>query len=130
MRGSERKGCRVSTSEHHPLDELAKALAGGTVSRRQALKLIGASLAGAGLALVPGVAAAAPPPHAPPGRPSDKPEHAGYGEGGRFGKGGPQSPGSGTCPAIACSDDSDCAGWGGCGCNCFDPNPQAFYCCT
>ncbi len=125
MRGSERKGCRVSTSEHHPLDELAKALAVGTVSRRRALKLIGASLAGAAAALVPGVAAAAPPEHAPPGRPSDKPEQAGYGEGGRFGKGGP-SPGSGTCPTIVCSTDSDC----GSGCACAFIMPAGQFLCV
>ena len=125
MRGSERKGCRVSTSEHHPLDELAKALASGTVSRRQALKLIGASLAGAAAALIPGVAAAAPRPHAPPGRPSDKPEHAGYGEGGRFGKRGPQEDYCGG--TFRCADDDDCGG--GCKCQCFN-SAQGPYCCT
>ena len=114
----------MTTSEHHPLDDVAKALASGTVSRRQALKLIGASLVGAGLTLIPGVAAAAPPEHAPPGRASDKPEHAGYGEGGRFGKGGPL-PGDGTCPTIECSSDSDC----GSGCICrLIPAPGRFLC--
>jgi hypothetical protein len=114
----------VTNSEHRTLDDVAKALARGSLSRRQALKLIGASLAGAGLALVPGVASAAPPEHAPPGRPLDKPERAGYGEGGRFGKGGP-SPGSGTCPAIECSSDSDC----GSGCVCqFILAPGRFLC--
>ena len=115
MRGSERKERPVSTSEHHPLDELAKALAGGTVSRRRALKLIGASLAGAAAALIPGVAAAAPPPYAQPGRPSDKPEHAGYGEGGRFAKGGPKED---YCAGtyICLNGNSDCGG--GCTCKC------------
>ena len=115
----------MSTSEHHTIDGLAKALAGGNLSRRQALKLIGASLAGTGLALIPGVASAAPPPHAPPGRPSDKPEQGGYGEGGRFGKGGPQPPGSGTCPDIECTSDAECGP--GCGCN-FVDSAQRFFC--
>ena len=92
----------MTNSKHRTLDDVAKALAMGTVSRRQALKLMGASLAGAAAALVvPRVASAAPP------------EHAGYGEGGRFGKGGP-APGSGTCPSIVCSTNSDC----GSGCAC------------
>jgi hypothetical protein len=42
--------------------EVARALAGGTMSRRQALSWIGASLAGAVLARVPGAASAAPAP--------------------------------------------------------------------
>jgi hypothetical protein len=50
----------VTTSEQHYLDDVAKALASGTVLRRQALKLIGAALAGAAAALIPGVASAAP----------------------------------------------------------------------
>ena len=121
----------MTTSEHHTLDGLAKALASGTLSRRQALKLIGASLAGAGLALIPGVASAAPPDHANAGGrfgSSAPPEHAhdrgGFGAGGRFGKGGPP-PGSGTCPATECSSDSEC----GSGCVCaFVPAYQQFLC--
>ena len=117
----------MTTSEHHPLDDVAKALARGTVSRRQALKLIGASLAGAGLALIPGVASASPPPHAPPGRPLDKPEHAGYGAGGRFTKG----PLRDTCAGTdrECSGDSDCGG--GCRCKCqqWIQNRPVLYCC-
>jgi hypothetical protein len=108
----------VTNSEHRTLDDVAKALARGSLSRRQALKLIGASLAGAGLALVPGVASAAPPEHAPPGRPLDKPERAGYGEGGRF-KGEPQDD---YCAGTYfCFDDSDCGG----GCKCTGWNPAA-----
>jgi hypothetical protein len=41
------------------LDELAKGLANGTISRRQALRWMGGALAGAALASVPGVAFAA-----------------------------------------------------------------------
>jgi hypothetical protein len=45
--------------------EVARALATGTMSRRQALAWMGATLAGAVLARVPGVASAAPKPDAP-----------------------------------------------------------------
>jgi len=38
------------------LDELAKGLAGGTVSRRKALRLLGAALVGGALASIPGAA--------------------------------------------------------------------------
>lgn len=114
----------MASAEHQPLDDLARELGRENVSRKRALKLIGAALAGAAAVLIPGVAAAAPPEHAPPGRASDKPEHAGYGEGGRFGKGGPL-PGNGTCPTIECSSDSDC----GSGCICrLIPAPGRFLC--
>ena len=116
----------MSTSEHHPLDDVAKALARGTVSRRQALKLLGASLAGAAAALIPGVAAAAPPEHAPPGRPGSTPNAGGYGAGGRFGKGGPRENICGN-RVIFCSSDSDCGG--GCTCSCFNIENQLDYCC-
>ncbi len=112
----------MSTSEHHPLDEVAKELANGTVSRRQALKLLGAALAGAGLALIPGVASADPPKHAPPGRPDDTPNQGGHGRGGRFGQGGPHND---TCGGV-CSEDSDC----GAGCKCACPHAGvAYYTC-
>jgi hypothetical protein len=119
------KESSVSTLEHHSLDDVAKELARGSVSRRQALKLIAASLVGAGLALIPGVASAAPPAHAPPGRPLDKPEQGGYGAGGRFTQGGPLND---TCAGtFACDTDSDCGG--GCGCNCFNSAAGFFFCC-
>jgi hypothetical protein len=105
----------VASAEHHPLDDLARELGRENVSRKRALKLIGAALAGAVAALIPGVAAAAP---RPPGRPSDKPEHAGYGRGGRF-KGEPQDD---YCAGTYfCFDDSDCGG----GCKCTGWNPAA-----
>ena len=54
----------VEAPEHHPLDQVAKELSNPTVSRRRALKLmVGALVGGAGLALIPGVASAAPPQH-------------------------------------------------------------------
>ena len=116
----------MTTSEHHPLDDVAKALASGTVSRRQALKLIGASLVGAGLTLIPGVAAAAPPEHAPPGRPGSTPNAGGYGTGGRFGKGGPLAD---TCSGIFCNpdnDDRDCPG----NCLCSCPHGSGAFTCV
>src|SRR5919202_3249593 len=108
----------MPNSEHNSLDDLAKGLASGAVSRRTAIKLVGAALGGAVLALIPGVASASPPPHANAGGRfgfSAPPDHAhdqtGFGAGGRFGKGGPP-PGSGTCSGYC--GGSDCAE----GCNC------------
>jgi hypothetical protein len=43
----------------HSFDELARGLANGSVSRRQALRLVGGALVGAALASLPGVAWAA-----------------------------------------------------------------------
>jgi hypothetical protein len=112
----------VEAQEHHPLDQVAKELSNPTVSRRRALKLmVGALVGGAGLALIPGVAAAAPPQHANAGGKygsSAPPEHAqdktGFGAGGRFGPGGaPRNYCGGT---YICSRNSDCAG--GCTCSC------------
>jgi hypothetical protein len=115
----------VSTSEHHHLDDVAKALARGTISRSQALKFIGASLAGAGLALIPGAASATPGPHTPPGRPPDKPEHAGYGRGGRF-KREPQDDYCGG--TFYCFENSDCGG--GCTCSGWNPAAGRMFCCS
>ena len=42
------------------LDELAKGLASGNLSRRKALKLVGATLVGGALASIPGIASAKP----------------------------------------------------------------------
>jgi hypothetical protein len=118
----------VSALEHHSLDDVAKELASGTVSRRQALKLIAAALAGAGLALIPGIASAAPPAHANAGGrfgSSAPPEHAqdqtGFGAGGRFGQGGPLDD---TCRGFACETDSDCGG----DCICFCPRGGGLTC--
>jgi hypothetical protein len=47
-------------------DDLAKGLAGGTMSRLEAVRLLGAALFGGALASVPGVALAVPPPGTEP----------------------------------------------------------------
>jgi hypothetical protein len=113
----------VSTLEQCSLDDVAKELASGTVSRRRALKLIGAALVGGVLALIPGVASADPPAHAPPGRLDSTPNRGGHGAGGRFGQGGPLND---SCGGV-CSDDSQC----GAGCLCACPHSGAAYftCC-
>ena len=46
----------------HSFDELARGLASGSLSRRKALRLMGAALVGGALASIPGVALAAPCP--------------------------------------------------------------------
>jgi hypothetical protein len=111
----------VSASEHHPLDDLAKGLASGTISRRRALKLIVTAVAGATLALIPGVASASPPPHArsdlaPPKHAQDQ-EGFEPGTGGRFGS-------EETCSG-GCSSDSDCAP----GCECQFFVEEGFFAC-
>jgi hypothetical protein len=58
----ERSPRGVPTGVDHSLDSLAKGLANGTISRRKALRLVGAALVGTTLASIPGVAMAAPPP--------------------------------------------------------------------
>lgn len=47
---------RQDTTREHFLDDLAKGLVSGTLSRRRALRLIGGAIAGAALASFPGVA--------------------------------------------------------------------------
>ncbi len=117
----------MSASERHPLDDVAKGLASGPLSRRRVLKWFGTALAGSALALIPGVASAAPPPHAnaggrsaqaPPAHARDK-EGFEPGTGGRFGS-------TETCSG-GCQNDSDCAP----GCSCvFDPEEGFFFCGT
>jgi hypothetical protein len=51
---------RQDLPREHSLDELAKGLASGTLSRGRALKLMGGALLGGVLASVPGLAGAAP----------------------------------------------------------------------
>ncbi len=91
---------------HHRLDEVAKELSKPTVSRRRALKLMASALlGGAGLDLIPGVAAAAPPLHSRAG--------------GRFGS-------SDTCGNQICdpdNDDRDCPA----GCLCAFPHAGGAY---
>jgi hypothetical protein len=87
-------------ADHYSLDTLAKGLASDSVSRGQALRMMGSALAGAALALfVPGVARAQ----------QDGPVN--------HGPNGPVNGGAtGTCSGSICSKDSDCGG--GCSCSC------------
>jgi hypothetical protein len=65
----ERSSQGVPTGADHALDSLARGLANGTVSRRKALRLLGAVLLGGTLASIPGVAWAKPKPGKPkPGK--------------------------------------------------------------
>ena len=113
-------------ADHYSLDTLAKGLASESVSRGQALRMIGSTLAGAALAVfIPGVARAqqdGPVDHGPQGPVNHGPDgpvdH------------GPQGPvkngGTGTCGGV-CSDDSEC----GAGCKCACPHAGIGYwtCC-
>src|SRR5829696_8493207 len=47
-------------SRGHYFDELSRGLASGDISRRKALRLLGATLVGGAVASIPGVAQAAP----------------------------------------------------------------------
>ena len=47
-------------AREHSLDELARGLASGNLSRAKALKLMGATLVGGALASIPGIASAKP----------------------------------------------------------------------
>jgi hypothetical protein len=49
-------------TSNHSFDELARGLANGSVSRRRALRLMGAALVGGALASIPGIAWAKPKP--------------------------------------------------------------------
>jgi hypothetical protein len=57
------------TNREASFDELAKGLAGGTLSRGKMLKMMGAALFGGAVASIPGVALAAPKPGKGPCRP-------------------------------------------------------------
>ena len=114
-------------ADHYSLDTLAKELASESISRGQALRMIGSALAGAALAVfIPGVARAqqdGPVDHGPNGPVNHGPDgpvdH------------GPQGPvkngGTGTCGGEVCSDDSEC----GAGCKCACPHAGIGYwtCC-
>jgi hypothetical protein len=52
-------GAAAGGADYSSLDELAKGLASGTISRRKALRLMGSALLGGALASIPGVAWAA-----------------------------------------------------------------------
>jgi len=100
----------------HAVDVLAKGLAGEGLSRGQALRMVGAALAGAALAVfVPGVARAqqdGPVDHGPNG-----PVNHGPNGPVNHGPNGPVNGGAtDTCSGYICSKDSDCGG--GCSCSC------------
>jgi len=54
--------CTDCTEREHSFDTLTRRLADGSISRRKALRVLGASLVGSVLASIPGAAIAAPPP--------------------------------------------------------------------
>ena len=98
----------VPTGTDHPLDSLARGLADGSVSRRKALRLMGAALVGTTLASIPGVALAAPPP----GRGKCKPPKE------RIRGGGCQCPAQPSCTNSGGTVNQDT-----CACQC-PPNYQ------
>ncbi len=111
---SAREGTRPGRQHRraeHTLDVLAKGLAGESLSRGQALRMVGGALAGAALAVfVPGVARAQ----------DDGPVN--------HGPNGPvNSGGTGTCSGEICSEDNEC----GAGCKCACPHAGTAYwtCC-
>jgi hypothetical protein len=127
---SAREGTRPGRQHRraeHTLDVLAKGLAGESLSRGQALRMVGGALAGAALAVfVPGVARAqddGPVNHGPNGPvnhgPNGPVDH---------GPNGPvNSGGTGTCGGEICSNDNEC----GAGCSCSCPHAGIGYwtCC-
>src|SRR5215211_7106705 len=105
-----------STNEHS-LDELAKGLANGSLSRRDALKWAGAALVGGLLSAIPGVALAKPPPHGtPPGQGGTPPGQGGTppGQGTTTTTPAPTTTSSTTTtpPPVTCADfpENPCAG--------------------
>ena len=92
-------------TEEHSFDVLAKGLASGSVSRRQALKLVGGALLGGVLASIPGLAwAHHQPDHGlPPGQGGTPP-----GQGGA-------PPGQGSPPPAACTPGDDICAVSVCG---------------
>jgi hypothetical protein len=102
-------------TENHSFDELAKGLASGNLSRRQALKLVGGALLGGLLVSIPGVAQAHHKPDhgTPPGQGGTPPGQGGI------------APGQGACPpgltlcAGLCYDlRTDPLNCGACGAQC------------
>jgi hypothetical protein len=108
-----------SPADHYSLDTLAKGLASEGVSRGQALRMIGGTLAGAALALFfPGVARGqqdGPVNHGPNG-PVD------------FGsQGAVDGKANATCPGKLCNRDADCPSR--CPCSLWIAGGRAFYAC-
>jgi hypothetical protein len=56
--------CTDCTERERSFDALARGLANGSISRRKALRMLGAALVGSALASIPGMALAQPPPGA------------------------------------------------------------------
>ena len=56
--------CTDCTERERSFDALARGLANGSISRRKALRMLGAALVGSALASIPGMALAKPPPGA------------------------------------------------------------------
>jgi hypothetical protein len=103
----------------HAVDVLAKGLAGEGLSRGQALRMAGAALAGAALAVfVPGVARArqdGPVDHGPDGPVNHGPQGAVDGKA------------NATCPFKECNKDADCPS--GCPCSFWTSGGAAYFIC-
>src|SRR5215211_544958 len=83
---TEEEHSEAHSTHEHSFDELAKGLARENLTRRDALKWVGAAVVGGLLSAIPGVALAKPPPHGiPPGQGGTIP-----------GKEGGTPPGQGT----------------------------------
>jgi hypothetical protein len=111
----------------HAVDVLAKGLAGEGLSRGQALRMVGAALAGAALAVfVPGVARAlqdGPVNHGPNG-PVD---HGPNGPVNHGPQGAVDGKASATCPFKECNRDADCPS--GCPCSFWTLGGAAYFIC-
>jgi hypothetical protein len=120
--------------EHYTLDALAKGLATESLSRGQALRMIGSALAGGALAVfIPGVAWGQQDgpvdfgPNGPVNHGPNGPVNHGPNGPVNHGPNGPVNSGStSTCGGV-CSEDSQC----GAGCVCACPHAGAAYytCC-
>jgi hypothetical protein len=112
-----------ATTQQRSLDELAKGLASGTISRRKALRLMGVALVGGALASIPGIAWAAEGGNStcakfcrenfPPGRERGECISAGArGEGPCFDNGGENcDPTGGSCETgfpFGCQNSPNC----------------------
>jgi len=89
------------TNRERSLDELAKGVAGGTVSRGKALRWLGAALFGGAVASIPGVALAAP---CPKGRIKCRGECCAEGVTTCVGTGKDKTCGTVGCPRTCCCD--------------------------
>ncbi len=114
-------------AKHYTLDALAKGLASESLSRGQALRMLGSALAGGALAVfIPGVAWGqqdGPVDFGPKG-----PVNHGPNGPVNHGPNGPvNSGGTGTCSGSICSKDSDCEA--DCKYKCGCVRPQGFKTC-